>query len=127
MLILTLGYVLLIAYMSLSAKPPGVESGDRHVPYFTYVTHAGMYFVLSWLLYFTLELTYPVKGNMEYWAATISFAYGGFLEVLQYYTPTRNFSFLDILMNGMGCILFLLLLLMVKKIRNLLIDPGFSP
>lgn len=126
-LILTLGYMLLITYMSLSAKPPGVESGDEHVPYFNYVAHAGMYFVLSWLLYFTLKLAYPVKENMEYCAATTSFAYGGLLEVLQHFTPTRSFSLLDIFMNGLGCLLFLLLLLMVKKIRNLLIDPRGSP
>lgn len=107
--ILTIIYASVILYMSLSPRPPGADVGRKTVPYFTYLSHMGMYFLLSTSLYVTMKEGGFFNEKLLSVVVFSSFLYGLVIEILQLLVPGRFFSIFDLIMNGVGCLLFLAL------------------
>lgn len=99
--------------MSLVPSPPGSEVGKQTLPYFTYLAHIGIYFLLSSAIYLTMREKYYSLEMIPILSALLSFAYGFVIEVLQTLVPGRYFSLLDISMNAVGCVIFLILVRML--------------
>ena len=84
---------------------------------FSYLVHFVAYFVLamSWFFYFDKHDIHTVLLK----SALIAGTYGCFIEVIQLFTPTRLFDFLDIVLNYMGAFaIFLFYKIMPKKVKD---------
>jgi len=112
----TLIYAIVIFYLSASPSPAGAKTGQRTIPYFSYISHFVMYFLLTSLVYFTI-VCHPdgIKFSTDMGAVMIAFLYGIFNEFFQLFVPGRSFSIIDILINGIGCISFIIILKIYQK------------
>jgi len=74
------------------------------------VMHFVIYGIYTFLCLLTLCDRIPSLKSIQYFLALIlSFSYGIFNEIYQYFIPEREFSFGDILANSLGIITFLIL------------------
>jgi glycopeptide antibiotics resistance protein len=97
---LILGLVLLIAtYMALIPMPELLQQSVNDK-----LGHLLLFVILGFL-------THASWGNRRFNRkhALPLFAYGVTLECLQYFSPTRYFSWLDMLANGSGILLYWLI------------------
>ena len=116
-------WILLIVYSIMififSSQPEvGVEQyfygQDKVMHFFVYGIHA-------FLCLLTLcNKTLSSKFIQYFLALIISFSYGIFNEIYQYFIPEREFSFEDILANSLGVITFLILVYIFqnKKLKR---------
>ncbi|GEM_PF-551346 len=112
-------YTAFISYMSLTPRPPGTDVGRETVPYFTYLSHLLMYLFLSIGIYLTSKEKIGHMSSLPMFSAVGSFIYGFMIEVFQFFIPGRSFSTLDLFFNGLGCLLFLILLNIFGKKLNI--------
>ncbi|MCJ7656667.1 MAG: VanZ family protein [Candidatus Atribacteria bacterium] len=105
-------WILLIIYSMMififSSRPEvGVEQyfygQDKVMHFFVYGIHA---FLCLLTLY---NKTLSSKFTQYFLAFILSVSYGIFNEIYQYFIPEREFSFGDILANGLGIIALLIL------------------
>jgi VanZ family protein len=113
-------WILLIVYSIVififSSRPEvGVEQyfygQDKVIHFLTYGIHAFLCLV-------TLgDRILSLKSIQYFLALILSFSYGIFNEIYQYFIPEREFSFGDILANSLGIITFLILvyIFQIKK------------
>ena len=113
-------WILLIVYSIVififSSRPEvGVEQyfygQDKVIHFLTYGIHA-------FLCLITLcDRILSLKSIQYFLALILSFSYGIFNEIYQYFIPEREFSFGDILANSLGIITFLILvyIFQIKK------------
>jgi VanZ family protein len=113
-------WILLIIYSIVififSSRPEvGVEQyfygQDKVIHFLTYGIHAFLCLV-------TLgDRILSLKSIQYFLALILSFSYGIFNEIYQYFIPEREFSFGDILANSLGIITFLILvyIFQIKK------------
>ncbi len=90
-------YTLALIYGSL--MKPSASVSELFLGYVSSIIHFAAYLILSCLWY---AYTLNVKSTMF-----ISLTLGFILEIIQYFLPFREFSFLDILGNVTGSIMFL--------------------
>lgn len=92
-------YLTIILYLAVTPQEVEVikNSWDK-------LNHFAAFFVLYILLYFTFR-----KLDIFY-KSLISFAFGFFIESVQYFLPNREFSLFDILADIIGIILAILVL-----------------
>ncbi|WP_305857865.1 VanZ family protein [Balneatrix alpica] len=96
---LALFYAALLVVVCLlpSAALPNASVSDKTVHLLAY---------LGWVMVF--KLAWPCLSHLRLWLA--AFAFGVVIEGLQGLTPTRYFEGLDMLANGAGALLGILLL-----------------
>ncbi len=91
------------------------------------VIHFVIYGFHTFLCLVTLcDRMLSLKSIQYFLALILSFSYGIFNEIYQYFIPEREFSFGDILANSLGIITFLILLYIFQNKRtrkNIRIDP----
>ena len=91
------------------------------------VIHFVIYGIHTFLCLVTLcDRMLSLKSIQYFLALILSFSYGIFNEIYQYFIPEREFSFGDILANSLGIITFLILVYIFQNKRtrkNIRIDP----
>jgi VanZ family protein len=101
--------VISITYLAFKHKPleSNYEGGDK-------IHHLLAFFVLAFLL----------EGSFDLWArhfwlkVTILLSYGLFIEFVQWFIPSREFSLLDILADLSGAIIYYFIAILIKFILN---------
>jgi len=84
----------------MSLKP---SDGELPIPLFDgadKLVHFTIYFILVFLLCFS----FARKGYALFLAAFFGVIFGIFMELGQYFVPSRSFEYLDILANSLGCL-----------------------
>jgi VanZ family protein len=102
-------YLLLLAFLSLLIGGQNAENNILHKLSITdsgFFLHVVAYFVASVLG----VLTIAKRGLKKILLILILiFLYGYLLEILQYFFPFRTYNFNDILANGLGIVIYLLI------------------
>jgi len=90
--IILLGYA---TYLSLTPSP-----GELFESSWDKLWHAGGWFALT----LSLRLAWPTL-RLPWWAAFGLLLYSLLIEVLQHYSPNRQFDLYDLIANGIGILL----------------------
>jgi len=101
-LILSAIYMGLIFYLSsypVEMKVPGFSAWDK-------VVHAVVYGILAAMVYLGLREMAVGGSYLILVAFGISFFYGIFNEIHQYFVPWREADVLDVMANGVGALCF---------------------
>ncbi|MDR0658203.1 MAG: VanZ family protein [Mediterranea sp.] len=118
----SLTFILVVVYLSF-LKPPSVPRITLF-PHADKVAHAGMYFVMSALLWWEFRRNHKEQVNIRHaWAGAFLFPvlFSGAVELLQEYCTThRGGDWLDFLANTVGIALTSLIAhrLLCSKIRK---------
>ena len=101
----------------LASTLPGSELPKTQIPGIDKFIHILFYVVLVFLLQIALVKQF-IFSSKRYYAGTISasisFFYGVFIEMLQYHLiDGRSFEILDVLANGIGCLLGIIIFKLV--------------
>ncbi len=107
-IIITLAYMLLIAYISLQPVPQGYHSGTAQQAVNNFL-HIPAYALLA---YFIHKCLLSSKVYSYIVPAIIAISFGAILELLQAAIPGRTASPMDIALNTTGAILSLSFLLL---------------
>ena len=98
-IIVGLGFVLLVVFMSLTPDPPNLD-----VPYGMKIGHVLAY---CWLIFWFAQIYHSVSARLR--LAVMFCAMGVLLEYLQGLTDYRHFEYSDMAINSAGVALGLLL------------------
>lgn len=101
---------------------PKEDIPDPHlnIPHLDKVVHFGMFFILSLLLTYPLELHSSLSLKQIYLTAIgMSFAYGGLIEILQHYFFNRGGDVWDLLADIAGGIAGCLCYPLAKRILRI--------
>lgn len=84
---------------------PGKDIPNTHldIPHLDKVVHFGMFFILSLLLTYRLDLR-SILGRKQIYIISLvtAFLYGGCIEILQHYFFDRSGDFWDLLADVLG-------------------------
>ncbi len=83
-------YTLLMAWLSLTPATGSTPLWDKPL-------HLAAY-----LIYVLLGTPLCGKGAQLYWMAAVIFIYSGLMELGQHFVPGRSMSLADLLANGLG-------------------------
>ena len=89
-----------------------------------FVVHGVAYFVGVLLCYFSFT-----KKNISFvvWAGLLIFLYSVVLEVVQFYLPYRTFNVYDVVGNGVGILIFVVVWMLFVSHRPTQTDTDFCP
>lgn len=126
--LLLIGNILWVFAIFILCALPQKDIPDPHldIPHLDKVVHMIMFFIMSLLISNGLDLKgYFQRKRIYVLAVSISFVYGGILEILQYYFFNRGGDAWDLLADVVGgiagCVCYSVLR---KKMPRLL---GFGP
>lgn len=102
-------YLFVLAYLSLFI---GTQNAENNIIHKLSITDTG--FVLHLVAYFIAAMlgtwvNYEKKLTIKLYVLSIIFIYSYALEILQYFHPYRSFNFYDVLANGLGIVIFILI------------------
>jgi VanZ family protein len=108
---LLFGSSLLIAsWFALNPQPPSVLDGHS----IDKLAHVATFLVLAWLI----DQGWPKRGfDLSKWSFLMT--YGLLIELLQSQIPNRLFSLADLLANGVGILMYVVLVLPLLLARGL--------
>lgn len=112
-----ISYSLIVLYLCL--QPVKIKI---HIHNIDKIVHFCIYFLLAFLIIFTCIRE---RRRWPYmWALLYNFLFGILIEVLQAFTPVREFEFLDILANLLGTLAGVILALLVIFIGKICKNKG---
>lgn len=109
----------LIIFVLCAMPSENIPDPHLNIPHLDKIVHFGMFFVMAILL--CNELEYQTKltlRNIYITTVSITFIYGGLIEVLQQHFFNRSGDILDLLADVFGAIIGCLLYPTLKRWKN---------